>query len=157
MSSGRGVSGYLPSGRSTCLTDAECQGRCRPDKECQGICLLNVVHVLQTENVMADVIRTRSVRAFAFWSQCMSLDTECQGKCFPDDARHGICLPDEDCQGICLLNAVRILRTQNVKLNIDQMTRATASAFQMRSVRAFTFWTQCVYYRHRVSRKMSSG
>jgi len=157
MSSGQGVSGHLPSERSTCLTDAQCQGRCRPDEECQCICLLNAAHVLQIQNVMADVVRTRSVRAFAFWSQRMSLDAECQGKCFLDDARHSICLPDGDCQGIYLLNEVGILRTQNVKLNVDQTTRATASAFPMRSVRAFAFWTQCVYYRRRVSRKMSSG
>jgi len=32
-------------------------------------------------------------------------DTECQGKCRRDDARHGICLPDKDCQGISLLDA----------------------------------------------------
>jgi len=77
---------HLPSERSACLTDtecqvrwrpdeecqgicllnAECQGRCRPDEECQGICLLNAAHVLQTQNVKADGVRTRSVRAFAF-------------------------------------------------------------------------------------------
>jgi len=76
LPSGRGMSAHLPSERSACLTDAECEGKCLgdyprhgiclPDEECQGICLLNAAHVLQTQNVKADVVRTRSVRAFAF-------------------------------------------------------------------------------------------
>jgi len=41
-------------------------------------------------------------------------DTECQGKCLPDDTCHGIWLPDKQGQGICLLNAARVLQTQNV-------------------------------------------
>jgi len=76
LPSGRGVSAHLPFERSACLTDAECQGKCLrdyprhgiclPDEECQGICLLNAAHFLQTQSVKADVVRTRSVRAFAF-------------------------------------------------------------------------------------------
>ena len=157
LPSRRGVSGHLPSECSACLTDAECQGRCRPDEECQGICLLNAARVLQTQNVKADVVRTGSVRAFAFWMQRVSPDAECQGKCLPDDTHHGICLPDEDCQGICLLNTARVFRTQNVKANVDRTIRAMASAFRMRSVRAYAFCTQRVSYRRRVSRQMSSG
>jgi len=57
MLSGQGVSGHLPSERSTCLTD-----------------------------------------------------TECQGKCLPDNAYYGISLPDEECQGICLLDIARAYR-----------------------------------------------
>jgi len=67
---------HLPSERSVFLTDAECQGKCLPDdtchgiclpdKECQGICLLDAARVLQTQSVKADVVWTRSVRAFAF-------------------------------------------------------------------------------------------
>jgi len=100
MSSGRGVSGHLPSERSACLTelqphrrlfdlawgprpctaaehpadakaDTECQGRYHPDEGCQGICLLNAARVLQTQSVKVDVVRTRGVRAFAFWTQCV--------------------------------------------------------------------------------------
>jgi len=66
MSSEQGVSGHLPSGLSVCLTDTVCQGKCHPDKEFQGICLLNTAGVLQTQSVKADVVRMRSVRAFAF-------------------------------------------------------------------------------------------
>jgi len=70
------VLGHLPSERSACLTDAECQGKCLPDdachgiclpdEECQGIYLLDIVHVLQMPSVKADVIQTRGVRAFVF-------------------------------------------------------------------------------------------
>jgi len=76
MSSGRGVSGYLPSERSACLTDAECLGKCLPDdacngislpdEECQGICLLEVAHVLQMQSVKEDVVQMRGIRIFAF-------------------------------------------------------------------------------------------
>jgi len=76
MSSGRGVSGHLPSECSACLTDAECPGKCLPDnachgiylpdKECQGICLLNTARVLQTRSVKADVDWKRGVSVFAF-------------------------------------------------------------------------------------------
>jgi len=67
LPSRRGVSGHLPSEGSACLTEAECQGRYRPDEGCQGICFLNAARVLQTQSVKADVVRTRSVRAFTFW------------------------------------------------------------------------------------------
>ena len=66
MSSGRGVPGHLRSECRACLTDAECQSRCRPDEGCQGICFLNAARILQTQSVKADVVQTRSVRAFAF-------------------------------------------------------------------------------------------
>ena len=66
----------------------------------------------------------------------------------------GRCRPDEGCQGICLLNAARVLQTQNVKANFFQTqsvkanvvrtTRATGSALRTRTVRAFPFWTQSV-------------
>ena len=79
-------------------------------------------------------------------SVCLT-DPECLGKCLPDDARHGICLTDEECQGIYLLNAARVFQMQSVKSDV----------IQMRSVRAFAFWTQCVSYRCRMSRQMSSG
>ena len=42
----------------------------------------------------AYAFRRRSVRAFFL------LDAECEGKCPPDDACHGICLLDEECQDI---------------------------------------------------------
>ena len=99
--SGRGVSGYLPSEHSAFLTDAECQRRCRPDKECQGICLLNIAHVLQTQNIKIEVIQKRSVRALAFGTQHILTDTECQGRC----------RQDEECQGICLLDVPRVFQT----------------------------------------------
>ena len=140
------MSGDLPSERSACLTNEECQGRCRSDKQCQGICLLNTVHVLQTQNVKADVDWTRSDTAFAFWMQCVSPDTECQGKCRQVDACHCIHLPDKECEGICLRDAVRVVQTQSVKEDV----------VRMRSVRAFAFRTQCVSYRCRMSRQMSS-
>jgi len=70
------MSAHLPSERSACLTDAECQGKCLPDdvchgiclldEECQGIRLLDAALVLQTQSVKADVVRTRGVRAVAF-------------------------------------------------------------------------------------------
>jgi len=41
-------------------------------------------------------------------SACLT-DAECQGRC----------RPDEGCQGICLLNAARVLQTQNVKANVS--------------------------------------
>jgi len=76
-------------------------GICHLDEECQGICLLDAARVFHTQNVMAISIRTtpvtaprirkqlsrrlrsdtaamayaigmRSVRAFAFWMQCIS-------------------------------------------------------------------------------------
>ena len=66
----------MPSERSACFTDAECQGKCLPDdarhgiclpdEECQGICLLNAARVFRTQSVKTDVVRMRSVRAFAF-------------------------------------------------------------------------------------------
>ena len=89
---------HLPSERSVCLTDAECQGKflldtecpckcctddvrhgiCLLDEECPCICLLNAARVLQIQNVkanvfqtmhaMASTIQTRSVSAFAFWT-----------------------------------------------------------------------------------------
>jgi len=37
LPSRRGLSGHLPSERSACLPDAECQGKCRPDDACHGI------------------------------------------------------------------------------------------------------------------------
>jgi len=85
-----------------CITDTECQ---------------------------TDVVRMRRVRVFAFWTQCVSPEAECQGKCLPDDACHGICLPDEECQGIGLLDVVRVLQIPSVK----------ADVVRTRSVRAFAF------------------
>ena len=58
---------------------------------------------------------------------------------------------------ICLLNAARVLQTQNVKANVFRTTHAMASAFQTRNVRAFAFWTQQVSCRCRMSRQISSG
>ena len=55
----------MPSERSVCLTDAECQGRYPPDEGCQGICVLNAARVLQTQSVKADVVQMRGVMAFA--------------------------------------------------------------------------------------------
>jgi len=76
LPSGQGVSAHLPSERSACLTDAECQGKCHLDDACHGIwladaeyqciCLLDTARVLQTQSVKADVVRARGVRAFAF-------------------------------------------------------------------------------------------
>jgi len=86
------VSGRFPSGHSACLTDVGSQGKCRPDdkchgislldEECQRICLLNVVRVIQTQNVKANVFRMihamasgfqiSRVRAFAFRTQRVS-------------------------------------------------------------------------------------
>ena len=37
-----------------------------------------------------------------------------------------------------------VFRAQSVKANLVRTMRATASAFQMRTVRAFPFWTQNV-------------
>jgi len=158
------VSGHLPSGHSACLTDAECQGRCRPDKECQSICLLNTARVLQTQSVKADVVRRRSIRAFAFWVQRMSyrcrmsrqmssgrgvsgyLASE-RSACLTDEKFQGRCRPEEECQGTYLLNAVHILQMQNVKTD----------GVRTRTVRAFAFRMQCVSYKRRMSRQMSSG
>jgi len=70
------------------------------------------------QSVKVDVMRTRSVRAFAYWTQYVSPDAECQGKCRLDDTCHGICLADEECQGICLLDAVCILQMQSVKADV---------------------------------------
>ena len=81
------------------------------------------------QNVNADVIQTRSVRAFAFWMQCVSPDAEYEGKCLLDDACHGIYLSDKECQGICLLNAAHVLQMQNVQ----------ADVVWTRSVRVFAF------------------
>jgi len=131
MSSGRGVSGYLPSECSACLTDTECQGRCSPDEECQGICLLDAVRVSRRR--MSRQMSSRqglSGHLPSEHSPCLP-DAECQGKCRPDDTCHGIRLPDEECQGICLLKAARELQTQSVK----------ADVIGMRSIRAFAFWT----------------
>jgi len=56
LPSRRGVSGYLSSGRSACLTDAECKGKCRLDDACHDICLLDeclrhpdTVHLIHAE------------------------------------------------------------------------------------------------------------
>jgi len=158
MSCGRGVSGYLTSECSACLTDAEFQGRCRQEEGCQGICLLNAARLLQTQSVKVDVVRMSSVRAFAFWTQRVSyrrrvsrqmlsgrsvsghLPSECS-TCLTDAECQGRCRPDEGCQGIGLLNAARVLQTQTVKANVFQTIHGAASAFQTRSVRAFAFWT----------------
>ena len=84
----------MPSERSACLTDAECQGKCLPDdachgiclpdEECQGICLLDAARVLQKQSVKADVVRTtgatacalrtNTVRAFPFWTQSVKVN-----------------------------------------------------------------------------------
>ena len=51
--------------------------------------------------------RTRSVRAFAFWthlSRQLRLDAAVKATAFGRNC-HGICPPDEECQGICLLDA----------------------------------------------------
>ena len=115
---------HLPSECSTCLTNAECQGKCLPDnachgiclpdEECQGIYLPDVARVLQIQSVKADVVRMRGVRAFASERSAYLTDTECQGKFLPDakcegkcrtdNVRPSICLPDEDCQGNSLLD-----------------------------------------------------
>ena len=72
-------------------------------------------------------------------SVCIT-DVGSQGKCRPDDKYHGICLLDEQCQRICLLNAACILQMQNFKADVFRTMHATASAFQMSSVRVFAFW-----------------
>jgi len=46
-----------------------------------------------------------------------------------DDTRHGI----------CLLDTARVFQTQGVKANVVLTTRAMASAFRTRSVRAFAY------------------
>ena len=85
MSSGREVSGHLPSERSTGLTDTECQGKFLPDAECQGKCQRNDAHYgiyLPDEDCQGISL----------------LGAKCQGKCHPDDAYHGICLLNEQHQ-----------------------------------------------------------
>ena len=82
MSSGRGVSGHLPSERSVCLTDAESQGKFLPDAELQG--------KYRTDDTRHGICLTNE--------DCQGislLDAECQGKCRPDDTCHDICLLDE--------------------------------------------------------------
>jgi len=83
---------HLPSGGSTWLPDAECQGKCAPDGRChgirlpdeeyQGIFLSDGAHVFQTQSVMAKGVqmtramayafRTRSVRAHPLQTERMS-------------------------------------------------------------------------------------
>ena len=84
---------------------------------------------------MASAFWARSVRAFYLLDvECQGkcppdkarhgirlLDAECQGKCPPDEAYHGIYLLDEECQGICHLDTTYILvQTQSVKKNFFQ-------------------------------------
>ena len=88
---------------------------------------------------------TRSVRAFAFWTQCVSSihrmswrmhpDDACYGTTQPDAAVkvtafrrtcYGICRLDEECQGICILDVARVFHTENVMANSIQMTPVTA-------------------------------
>jgi len=166
MLSGRGVSGHLPSERSVCLTDVECQGKCLlddachgiclPDEECQGICLLNAVRILQTQSVKADVVRMRSVRPFAFSTQRMSyrcrvsrqmssrrgvsvhLPSE-RSVCLTDAECQGKCLPDNACHGICLPDE----ECQGIYLldivRVLQTQSVKADVIRMRGVRAFAF------------------
>ena len=125
---GQRVTGYLTSGRSVCLTDAECQckclpddachGICLPDEECQGICLLNTACVLQMQSVNADVVQMRGVRAFTFGTQRVSYRRRmsrqmCSEQCMPWHLacrrgvsghlpfEHSACLTDTECQGRC--------------------------------------------------------
>jgi len=84
MSSGRGVSGHLPSECSACLTDAECQGKFLLDTECQGKC--------RTDDTRHSIcLLDKDCQGISL------LDAECQGKCRPEDACHSICLLDEEC------------------------------------------------------------
>jgi len=116
------MSGHLPSGCSACLTDAECQGRCHLDEGCQGICLLNAAHVLQMQNVKANVLRTthatasafpmRSVRTFAFWMQHVSYRCRVsrqmssgRGVSGHLPSERSMCLTDAECQCIFLPDA----------------------------------------------------
>ena len=82
MSSGGGVSGYLPSENSACLTDAKCQGKFLPYAECQRKC--------RTDDVRHGVcLPDEDCQGISL------LDTKCQGKCRSDDMCHDICLLDE--------------------------------------------------------------
>jgi hypothetical protein len=128
MSTGRGVSGHIPSrhsgsrhvsirrrvpgrlpfGRSACRPNDECQGkyfpdaRCHgkfhPDDECQGICLPD------------GECQGMSPPDNGYLGRCRP-DDKCQGICLPDAACQGIFLSDNEYQGVCLLDAARIVQT----------------------------------------------
>jgi len=110
MSSLRGVSGHLPSGRSARLTDAECQGKCLPYEVCQGICHPDAARVLQTQSVKANVVRTthatasafwtRSVRPFAIRTHRVSYRRRVSWQFFPDGACQGKCRLDKAYDGV---------------------------------------------------------
>jgi len=71
LPSRRAVLGYLPSERSACLTDTECQGKFLPDKECQSKCRMDDachgIYLLDEECLR----HTDAARL---------IDAECQGK-----------------------------------------------------------------------------
>jgi len=104
--------------RLKCLDarDAPWQGSLRPDDTCHGICLPDKE-----------------------WQGICLLDAACQGKFLPDAACQGKGRTVDACHGICLLDEARVFRTQGVKAKVVWTTRAMASAFRTRSVRAFPF------------------
>jgi len=96
--------------------DATWQGSLHPDDTCHSICLPEEK------------------------CQCICLlDAECQGEFLPDTACQGKGPMDDVRHGICLLDAACVFRTQGVKANVVRTTRAMASAFRTRSVRAFAY------------------
>jgi len=52
-----------------------------------------------------------------------------QGKCRPDDKCHCICLLDKECQRIWLLNTVRVLQMQSVKVDVIRTRGVWAFVF----------------------------
>jgi len=80
LASIRAVSGHLPSERSACLTDAECQGKFLPDAECQGKC--------RTDTTCHGICLLDE--EFLRHPDAVHLtDAECQGKWDPDESYDG--------------------------------------------------------------------
>jgi len=67
-------------------------------------------------------------------SACLT-DAECLGRC----------RPDEECQGICVLNAARVLQTQNVKANFFRTQSVKANVVRTTCAMASAFWTRSVF------------
>jgi len=90
------------------------------------------------------------------WSACLP-DAKCHGKGHPDDVSHSIRLPEEQCQGIFLSDGAYVFQTQTVTANGVWTMRATAYAFQTRSVRAYFLRMERMFSRCKVSRRRASG
>ena len=116
---------------------------------------------------MAPCVRTRSVRAFAFWTQRVSYRRRVSRK-MSSGRRVPRHLPSgRGVSGHLPLDAARVFRTQSVKANSFQTQSVKANFFWTQSVKAkvlrttrttaSAFWMQCVCSRRRVSRRMSSG